>query len=234
MRHEKVDPVAVEDGVFKDWDTLEDVYIKPPLGETSVNHIFTVDINVDNGNSMTFKESDSDLEKKTTVLVKRQYHKKDAAFWKALVPEDIPPVGIQDIKWRTLYKQWGPFVPQDKRKEWRYYHEAPPAAKMKEVAEHTKEARKQRKSRSRTVVDDDGNTKKPATKPPKTKPTKDKTAKEPPKKRKPTTVADGNNKKKAKKTTLNVGDNNKETGNKESNTATDSQPNDGQRQSGTI
>jgi hypothetical protein len=234
MRHDKVDPVAVGEGIFKDWDTLEDTYIKAPLGATNTNHIFTVDINVDNGNSMCLRESDGNMEKKTLVLVKRQYLNKDIAFWKAMQPEDIPPVGVQDIKWRTLYKQWGPYIPQDKRKEWRYYHEAPPAAKLKEVAEHTKEARKQRKARSRTIVDADGNTKMPAT-----KTTKDK----PPKKRKPTSTTDdnGNNnkkkankKKKTKTTTTDVGNNNKETDNEESNLANQTKPNDGQHESGTI
>jgi hypothetical protein len=92
--------------------------------------------------------SDKSVEEAAMVLVKQQYHKNKAAFWIALQPETMPPVRIQDIKRRELYKKLGPFVPPAKRKEWRYYHEAPPVEKLEEVAEHTKVARKQRQSRS--------------------------------------------------------------------------------------
>jgi hypothetical protein len=166
MQHPRVDPVAVADGIFKDWaDALEELYIKAPTGETDINHNF--DINVNKGNSMVMTESCKDMVMKTIVLVKRDHLNQEATFWKALEPELIPPVGIQDIKWNTLYKQWGPYVPQDKRKEWRYYHEEP--LNVEEVKEHTK-ARKQRAARSRTIIDKDGN--KVAAKPPTKKPPK--------------------------------------------------------------
>jgi hypothetical protein len=233
MRNEKVDPVPIAHDVFKDWDTLEEVYIKRPVGETNHNHIFTVDINRDNGNTMYMKESDKAPVEVPMVLVKRQYLKRDAAFWKELQPEAIDPVGIQDIKWRELYKKWGPYVPQDKRKEWRYYHEAPPAAAaLKEVAEHTKEAREQRKSRSRTIVDEDGN-KKVAAKPSKKKKTTTTTTKE------PTTTADndGNNTKKKRKRKKKTKDDAAKPPKKKSKTAKDGstgQSDNVQQQSGGI
>ena len=56
-----------------DWDKLEDNYIKAPTGETKTNHIFLVDINRNNGNSMYLQESDGSNETELH-LVKPQYH----------------------------------------------------------------------------------------------------------------------------------------------------------------
>ena len=66
-------------------------------------------------------------------------------------PATIEPVGLQDIKWRELRDKWGVYVPQEKKLQWKYYNEAPPAAMKDAIAKQTKEARKQRKSQSRTV-----------------------------------------------------------------------------------
>ena len=155
MVHPKVEPVMVAAGDFADWDKLEDEYIKAPTGETKTNHIFLVDINRNNGNSMYLQESDGSVETEL-VLVRPQYQNQDdATFWKELQPLVIPALGIQDIKWRELYKKWGAFVPEDKEQQWRYYNEAPPEEKMKTAATHTKESSHQRKKRSRTVHDND-------------------------------------------------------------------------------
>jgi hypothetical protein len=153
MHHDKVTPISIPANAFCDWDKLEDTYIKAPTGVTKINHIFTVDINRNNGNTMYLQES-SDSPETELVLVKPLYHDNDATFWRELQPQVIPPVGIQDIKWRELYKKWGAFVPEDKKKEWRYYNEVPPEEKMKAVAKQSKEARTQRKSRARTVHGD--------------------------------------------------------------------------------
>jgi hypothetical protein len=149
--NDKVDPFMVPEDVFKDWDTLENEFIrKPPAGNTNSNHIFTVDINRNNGNSMFIQESDG-CEEKELKLVKKQYLLNDAAFWKQQQPQAIAPVGLQDIKWKELYSKWSKYVPEEKKQQWRYYNEAPPKEKIAEVAKQSKEARKQRQQRTRTV-----------------------------------------------------------------------------------
>ena len=120
MRHDKVEPIMVSADDFADWDKLEDNYIKAPTGETKTNHIFLVDINRNSGNFMYLQESDGSNETELQ-LVKPQYHNHDTEFWKGLKPDMVPPLGIQDIKWRELYKKWGAFVPQEKKQQWRYY-----------------------------------------------------------------------------------------------------------------
>jgi hypothetical protein len=146
-----VSPIMVDASVFKDWDTLENTLIKKlPAGNTNKNHVFTVDINNDNGNSMSVQVADGDVVA-TVRLVKNQYLLQDDAFWKQQEPAAIPAVGLPDIKWKELHHKWGTYVPQDKKLQWRYYNEAPPVEKIKEVAEQSKEARKQRKRRTRTV-----------------------------------------------------------------------------------
>jgi hypothetical protein len=154
----KVDPVMVPDDVFKDWDKLEDGLIKRlPGSNTTNNHIFFVDINRNNGNSMFLQEANGAVEKELK-LVKNEFVDNDAAFWNMQRPDAIPPIGLQDIKWKELHYKWSKFIPEDKKQQWRYYTEAPPKDKIVAVAAASKRARSQRSERTRTVHD---NKKKP-------------------------------------------------------------------------
>ena len=67
--------------------------------------------------------------------------------------EVVPEPGMPDIKWVELYKKWGKFVPEDKKKKFKYYHEKPPetiATQVKEASKAAKDARKARtKSKSK-------------------------------------------------------------------------------------
>ena len=143
--------VGVE--VFGNWDALEDVHMKAPTGETKSNHVFYVDINKNNGNSMYLQQSDGSVEQEV-VLVWQAYHDHDVNYWRSLQPQPLPLVGLVDIKWRELNKKWAPYVPEEKRQQWIYYRQAPPTSVMQEVARKQKEAQKQRKTRTRTVRDD--------------------------------------------------------------------------------
>jgi hypothetical protein len=98
----KVEPIMVADDAFKDWTMLQYVYIKPPTNQTTVNHIFMVDVDKNNGNLMWVSKSDG-RQVTELKLVKPQYCENDEAFWNALQPTTINPVGLQDIKWRELH-----------------------------------------------------------------------------------------------------------------------------------
>jgi hypothetical protein len=81
----------------------------------------------------------------------KDFHGKEDAFWIALPrPDVIPPVGIQDIKWKELYDKWGKLIPEEKKKEFVYYNKDPGEDRRKRVAQHTKASKTQRKARSRT------------------------------------------------------------------------------------
>jgi hypothetical protein len=152
--NEKVDAFMVDNEVFKDWDKLEDVFAKKlPGGNTTKNHIFSVDIERNNGNSMSLQESDGSKEKEMK-LVKPLYQQHDDAFWQQQHPATISPIGLVGIKWKELYKKWGPFVPQEKKEQWRYYTEALPPELLKAVAKQSKQSRKERQKRTRTIHDD--------------------------------------------------------------------------------
>jgi hypothetical protein len=206
MTHQDVEPIEVTADAFYDWDKLEKAHVSEPTGEVKANHIFTVDMNVDNGNTMVFRISDKTGEPTSKVLVKKAFRNSNTQYWLNLKPTPIPPVGIQDIKWQTLHKQWGAFIPEEKKKEWRYYYEEPPEEIKKQIKDNSKEARATRQKRSRTVVTDGGEDKKVAAKPTKkkmeAKPTKKKMAKSKAatatttKKRSRTVVADGGDDKK--------------------------------------
>ena len=95
------------------------------------------------------------------LLVLPEYSTHDAAFWTSLQPTPIATVGLQDIRWKELYYKWGKFIPDHKKKAWRYYDEPPPQAKLKAISKQSKEARQQRKQRAWTVHDEQDDNKKP-------------------------------------------------------------------------
>ena len=147
-----VDPIMVPPEAFKDWDKLENLYIKKPLGEVKHNHIFVVDINRNNGNSMWIQQSDgSDCQE--LKLVKQNYLDHDAEFWQSLQPDTIKPVSLQDIKWQELHYKWGRYILEEKE-TWKYYNEATPKEMIDAVTKHSKTSHEQRKGRTRTVHDD--------------------------------------------------------------------------------
>jgi hypothetical protein len=48
----KVEPIMVAPDLFKDWETFENIYIKPAVQKVKANQIFIVDVHRNNGNSM--------------------------------------------------------------------------------------------------------------------------------------------------------------------------------------
>ena len=168
--HERVEAVMVPVDTFKDWDALENEYMKKPAGNTKTNHIFCVDIDRDNGNTMYIQQSDGSIVEEMK-LVKPQFFDADATFWKSLQPMTMDSGGLPDIKWKELYGKWGKFIPVKAKKQWRYYSEQPPQSKLQAISKQSKEAWQQRKQRVRTVHDDDE--KKPLEKKPKLDDTQD-------------------------------------------------------------
>lgn len=58
---------------------------------------------------------------------------------------------MPDIKWIELYKKWDRLVPEEKQKEFRYYHEEPPKKAQAKVRKNRKAAKAERKGRSTTA-----------------------------------------------------------------------------------
>jgi hypothetical protein len=142
----------VEADAFKDWNALQDIYLKPTVQHVKANHIFVVDIHRNKGNLMWLFKSNGSVETEHK-MVKLEYVDNDDAFWQGLQPDSIAPVGLQDIKWKELHSKWRKYVPTEKKPEWKYYIEEPPKEKIAAVAKQSKQARLQRKDCTRTVHD---------------------------------------------------------------------------------
>jgi hypothetical protein len=168
INHDSVEATMVPPETFRNWDALQNKHMAVPTGKVTSNHVFTVDINRNNGNSMAFQECDeSPITEKT--MVKPAFRNEDATFWNELQAAVIPSVGLQDIKWIEMHDKWGRYIPPDKKKEWRYYNEKPPPEVYKRVTKQSKASRQQRQDRTRTVQTDKSDKEKP-TKKPKPKP----------------------------------------------------------------
>jgi hypothetical protein len=113
-----------------------------PSGNTTNNDIFSVDINRNNGDS-TFLQEDNGAVEQEFKLVKPAYVDKDAAFWMQQQPEVIPPVSLQDIKWKELHHKWAKYVLEEKKTQLQYYTEVPPQDKIDKVAKQSKRTRSQ-------------------------------------------------------------------------------------------
>jgi len=151
LQHPQVEPVHVDADAFFDWDAVEEMYISRPVGETNQNHMFTVDINTDKGNSMAVAVAHGEPTK-ALWLVKPAARDHNMAFWKALQPAGIPACGLQDIKWLELYSKWGPLIPEQHKKKWQYYRDDPGHERRGKIKENTKKSKEARKNRTRTAA----------------------------------------------------------------------------------
>ena len=103
---------------------------------------------------MYFEECNESGNESSMRLVKAAYRERDELYWKSIAdPEPITTSGMVDIKWKELYDKWGKYIPEDKKKEWKYYNEDPGPERRKLVRKHTKESKTTRKGRTRTDAD---------------------------------------------------------------------------------
>ena len=66
----------------------------------------------------------------------------------------MTPPGLPDIKWNELYAKWGRFIPEERKQGLWFYCNKPPPSVKKKIEEHAKEAREQRKRRTRAGGND--------------------------------------------------------------------------------
>ena len=108
------------------------------------------------GNTMTL-QTDHEAEKTEQHLVKEEYRHKDRAFWKRVLDDmqQLPALGMQDIKWRELYCKYRVYIPPEVRQQssFKYYREAPSKEKLDKIKENTKAAKAARAERSRSDKD---------------------------------------------------------------------------------
>lgn len=152
LRHDQVEPVQVGNSSFQDWDALEERFIRRPVGVINRNHMFEVNSQVDNGNSLTVAEAFG-YNSSALRLVQAQYLLKEADFWKQLPTTTLTtlkPTGIQDIKWKELHDKWAPLIPEEKKKEWIYYSTDLSSSQRANIAANSKKSKATRQERSRT------------------------------------------------------------------------------------
>jgi hypothetical protein len=167
-RHPQVTAVPMNPAEFKDWDTLENKMIDKMDG-VKKNHIFTVDAN--DSNTMQIQEfAGAPVIRK--LLVHKDFRDVD---WRPLFDlQKLSPPGLPDIKWNELYSKWGQFVPQERKKELKYFLDKPPPTLKKAIAEQSAAARKARDMRTKSIrgvkVEKDKKTKKEPTRKKKAEP----------------------------------------------------------------
>jgi hypothetical protein len=153
INHDKVEALMVPPETFRNWDALQNKYMSLPTGKVTSNHVFTVDINRNNGNSMAFQECDDSVVTEKT-MIKRAYFDNDSTFWNEQQATLIPTVGLQDIKWIEMHDKWGRYIPMEEKTKWRYYNEKPPPEVYARVKKQSKGSKQQRQSRTRTDHDE--------------------------------------------------------------------------------
>jgi hypothetical protein len=82
------------------------------------------------------------------VLVKEPF--RGDTYWRPFfLLDELIPHGLPDIKWNDLYYlKWGKFIPEEKKKGFKYYLEKPPSTLTKAIAEQSAQAKKSQAGRS--------------------------------------------------------------------------------------
>ena len=67
--------------------------------------------------------------------------------------QTIPAPGLANIKWNELYSKWGKFIPEHRKRGFKYYTEEPPATLKRSIADQSKAAKAARAKRSRGAAE---------------------------------------------------------------------------------
>jgi hypothetical protein len=108
------------------------------------NHIFTVE--ADDSNQIAIQEFDGAKVEKQLLVLKDH---RDTDWKPSFVLETILPPGLPGIKWNELYKKWGKFVPEDKRKGLLYFMNELTEDVKRKISEQATKAKEARAMRSR-------------------------------------------------------------------------------------
>ena len=141
--HPQVNAIVMDPTDFNDWDSLENKLVSKAEGILK-NHVFSVDC-IDS-NVMLLQEFVGSLIL-CEELVLKPFCTVDWTSFFSLKTLKAP--GFPDIKWTKLYAKWGHFIPEENKKDLKYYSMAPPESVKRKIAEQTTAARKAREKRTR-------------------------------------------------------------------------------------
>jgi hypothetical protein len=138
-------------GGFKDWDKYQNIYMKAP-DSIQTFHVFTVSSL--QPNRLVCQEASGYPAHYDDNIVRKQFRDQPWASDLQQELDDIPPPGIKDIKWITLYDDWRPLIPLDYRTDFRFFHEDPGTERREKSKLNRGEAAANRKKRSVTHDND--------------------------------------------------------------------------------
>jgi hypothetical protein len=140
---------VMKESGFQDWDAYQNKYMRNPDAIKGF-HLFSV--TSFEPNKLMCQEAYKYPFKFYENVIKKQY--RDIAWADNLQKElkVIPPVGMKDIKWITLYDEWRPIVPADLRKDFRCYNTDPGETRRESSKKNREEAAQNRKNRPTTTA----------------------------------------------------------------------------------
>jgi hypothetical protein len=136
----------LETGGFKNWDKYQNKYMKAP---DSIQNYHIFEVNTSNPNRLKCQEAKGYPVINDDTVVRKQFRDQE---WGSLEDEleDVPPIGMKDIKWITLYDEWRPLVPLDLRADYEYFHNDPGPVRREKNKINRGEAAATRQQRSIT------------------------------------------------------------------------------------
>ena len=152
LEQPKVHPVLCKPEFFFDWDALEEMWMSRPSKIKSY-HVFTFDKNI-GGGDVLISQATIEAEPKKKTIIKKDARGKDKEWWTMWVSGmlSVSPPGLQDIKWQEMYDKWGPLIPEDKKKEWKYYCTDVPTEIRDKIKANKQASKKARSGRTRTTT----------------------------------------------------------------------------------
>jgi hypothetical protein len=150
-RHPQVLAIPMEtDEDFLNFDACQNGVMIKAINGCKKHHIFTV--KEEDANTLVMQEAD--MEEERPLLVVPIQHQGADVNWRRLMMTMtlcVPP-GLPDIKWVELYSKWGRFIPDDIKKEFKYYSDKPPKIVRAQVKKLAKLAKENRNSRGRSTT----------------------------------------------------------------------------------
>jgi len=138
--------------MFRTWTAWQNQFMTDKIDDTRKCHIFTCDKSRD-PNALCCSTHYGTKEAKI-MIAKDKFHGTDWAT--ATVPNPLPTIKAQDIKYKELCDKWRPLAPEEHHKEWECFAVDPGPEFRKKVNEASKKRKLARAKAARgSAVDAD-------------------------------------------------------------------------------
>lgn len=151
--HDQVSALLMDLFEFYDWNSFENQFMILEIAGCKTQHVFTVKDT--EPHVMLIQEHVGSEEVDRKFVIKLEFRDMGREWGLEQIDKTLQVVELEGMpvtKWCELYSKWGKYVPRDKKKEFKYYHEKPSKETIDGAKKSSKNSKATRKEHGRTTA----------------------------------------------------------------------------------